>query len=290
MLVERQVLPPSVLAGLGGVFVVGVILVLLHLWGLCTSASVLGSMGWPLTLLGILAIGGAILAKFVMERSNSRQLESSHKQLGMLQLQINQVREERESLDKQLPRGGPIASRLEAAERELAELEELVPLDAKRQAAKQEAEAADSRAQQAETDLAEARRQWKDATAAAGLPKGLSPKQVRELAACVDSIRELQDRMGRSPRRTRPTDQRAGRAHRADRQSRAGNGPRSREAESGRAVARHDRAVGPAGDPHQAASGDSPTGSASPPQAGETRCGDGASPAALAAICSSAPA
>ncbi len=56
-------------------------------------------------------------------------------------------RSDRDALDAQLPRGGgPIAVRLQAAEKELAALEELTPLDGRRAAARQEAEAAARRA------------------------------------------------------------------------------------------------------------------------------------------------
>ena len=52
-------------------------------------------------------------------------------------------------------------------------------------------------AQQAETELAEDQRRWREAVSAAGLPKGLVPKQVREMAACADSVRETRERLAR---------------------------------------------------------------------------------------------
>ena len=87
----------------------------------------------------------------MLERSNAHQLDACQKQLGVLQLQIQQAKDDRDALDAQLPRGGgPIASRLQAAEKELAALEELTPLDTRRSAARQEAEAAARRADEAE--------------------------------------------------------------------------------------------------------------------------------------------
>ena len=66
-------------------------------------------------------------------------------------------------LDDQLPRGGgPMASRLAAAERELAALEDLAPLDSRHAAARQDADATARRAAQAEEDLRAARRAWRE--------------------------------------------------------------------------------------------------------------------------------
>ena len=188
-LIGRQVLPVWVLVGLGGVFVLGVVLLMAG-WFLPAAAT--GSVGLPLSLLGVAGIGAAVAAKLLLERSNARQLEACQKQIGLLNLQIKQAKEERESLDGQLPPGGgPIVSRLQAAERELAALEELTPLDTRRQAAQQEAEAAAARTTQAEQELAAARGRWRDALAAVGLPPTLAPKQVRTLMEGADRINEL---------------------------------------------------------------------------------------------------
>ena len=116
----------------------------------------------------------------------------------MLQTQIDSAKQEREALDARLPRGGgPIVSRLDAAERELALLEELVPLDTRCTAARHEAEAAAARVATAETDLSTARRRWRDTLVAAGLPGNLAPKHVKHLAQRCERITELQRRLAR---------------------------------------------------------------------------------------------
>jgi len=160
--------------------------------------SITGTMGWALALVGLAGAGAAGATKILLERSNARQLEACQKQIGMLQLQIKQTKEEREDLDRQLPPGGgPIDVRLQAAEEELAALEELTPLNAKRQAAQQEAGAADRRARDAETELAEARRRWRESLQAAGLPANLSPKQVRDFVRHSDQLVEIRQRIER---------------------------------------------------------------------------------------------
>ena len=192
-LVDRQLLPVWVLIGLGAVFVFGVVL---FLAGLFMPASVTGSVGLTMIVLGLTSGIAAGAGKVLLERSNARQLDACQKQHSMLQMQIKQAKEERDALDGQLPTGGgPIVSRLEVAERELASLEELLPLDTRRQAARQEAQTAADCAAEAKEDLALARRRWRETLAGVGLPENLAPKQVRLLIEQCDQISQVQSRL-----------------------------------------------------------------------------------------------
>jgi uncharacterized protein YhaN len=197
-LLDRQMLPGAVLIGLGGVFVAGVMLLLLQFFGSWVGTTLPAKFGLPAAFLGLVAAGGAVVAKNMLEKSNARQTDQCQKQLHLLHLQMKQAKEERASLDRQIPEAeGPPSARLQTAERELASLEELTPIDARRQSATQDSETASSRLKEAEQELAEAKKHWNEATAAAGLPKGLGPKQVRELATRYDLINELRQRLER---------------------------------------------------------------------------------------------
>ena len=102
-------------------------------------------------VLGLAGGGAAVGGKVMLERLNARRLDACQKQLGVLRSQVQQTKSDRDALDAQLPSGGgPIASRLQAAEKELAALEELAPLEGRRNAARQEADAAARRAGEAE--------------------------------------------------------------------------------------------------------------------------------------------
>ncbi len=194
-LIGRQVMPAWVIVGLGGVFVLGVILFMAG-WILPTSLT--GSSGLTLSLLGIAGIAAAVLTKLYLDRSNNRQLESCQKQIELLNFQVRQAKEEREAIDAELPRGGgPIQSRLEAAERELAALEELTPLDARRAAAQRDAESAAEHVAQCEKQLVTTRRRWREGLAVLGLPDKLSPKQVRKLIESSERIDEITRRLAR---------------------------------------------------------------------------------------------
>ncbi len=189
-LLERQILPVGVLIGLGAVFVVGVTLLFA---GLFMPTSLTGSVGWALAVLGLAGTSAAIIGKVMLERSHTRQLDACQKQLSVLQLQIQQAKEDRDGLNAQLVAGGGSTTvRLDVAEKELSSLEELSPLESRRAAASQEAEAASRRADEAKDQLRTARRRWRDALMAAGLPEQLSPRQVWRLAEHGDKIAEMQ--------------------------------------------------------------------------------------------------
>ena len=108
-LMERQILPPWMLLAIGGVFVLGVVLILA---GLLLPHSFIGSLGWPMAWLGILGTGSAIAAKFSIEHSHSKQLDTTKKQLGMAETQMAQAKQERDDFDRAQPngRGTPAAS------------------------------------------------------------------------------------------------------------------------------------------------------------------------------------
>ena len=168
-------MPVWLLASLGGVFVFGVLLIVA---GLFLPTSVVGSVGWPLAVLGLFAFVGAAGAKWALEGGAARQLEACRKQLTMLDAQTKQVQDERTTLDTQLPAGGTLTARLQAAEAALAALDQLLPLDSRRQTAEQEALVAAQRADQAREDLRTARKRWRGALKSAQLPEELSPKQL----------------------------------------------------------------------------------------------------------------
>jgi uncharacterized protein YhaN len=192
-LLEHQLLPVWMLAGLGGVFVIGVVLLMA---GLLIPGSIAEVGGWCLALLGLSATICSVATKFLLERTNAKRLETCQKQLHALQSQLKQVSEERATLDEQLPAGsGTAASRLATAEKELAALEELVPLDSQRKSMKQAADEASQRVRHAEASLSAAERRWQEALSKAGLPPALPPKQVRTLIGRGEEINDLQRRL-----------------------------------------------------------------------------------------------
>ena len=177
---DRQLLPGFVLVGLAALFCLGMAMTL---WGGVKLIASGGQGGVETLVFGLLFCGAAAASKYLLESSAAEQLEAKKGQSAALVGQIKQAKEERAALDAQLPRGaGPWLVRLQAAEKELAELEDLLAIDAERQVAQSQADAAAKQIEAAEEEIKVARRRWRNALAAAGLPKNLSPKEVRHLS------------------------------------------------------------------------------------------------------------
>ncbi len=177
-LMDKQVLSLTAIAWLGVPFVVGVMLILAGM--IWQNAAMLG---WPVALLGLAGWAIGVFAKVSMEKTAEHDLQDCESQLEVLGSQIEQLEHERDALDAELPRGGgPLETRLAKAERELAELEQLVPLEANTRATSQRGEAAKRRVEQLEAAVKEAKSEWRSALRRAGLPDNATPQTVRRLA------------------------------------------------------------------------------------------------------------
>ena len=192
---DAQVLSMPMLAVLGVLVVCGVMLILIGLLG-SFFLSLAGIAGLGLAVLGIGGVGAAVGLKIVAERTAARRLEDGNRQLAELGEELQQAKEQRDNLDAELPAGGgALDSRLKASQEELAKLEELLPLDAQRQAADQRHEAAGLRIAQSEASIEEARSLWQEALRKAGLPVSLAPKQIRQLAQQSASLSHVHNRL-----------------------------------------------------------------------------------------------
>lgn len=189
---EHLVLPLPVLTCIGAAFILGVVLILLGLFG-GTFFGLSNATGWA--VLGMFATGGAILAKVLLERQSAERLAGCTTQLQSVQNQIKQAQKERDTLDRELPSGGgQLDSRLRAAEADVAALEALLPLNGGRQAATGRAKAAADAAAEAESALKTARHKWRGALRTIGLPEGLSPKQAQQFARGCGKTARLRKR------------------------------------------------------------------------------------------------
>ena len=190
-LMQQQVPTGTTTIFLAAIFVVGILLIALGFFvpGWNTP------WFWILAGVGITIAAVGVLLRYFSQMSNDQQLEQGANQLRTLEMQIKQSQDERAVLDDQLPRGGgPMAARLAAAERELAELEELAPLDSRHAAARQDADEAAQRADRADEDLRAARRAWREGLEKAGLPLEFKPRQVRLAARLAVRIQDMQAR------------------------------------------------------------------------------------------------
>jgi len=177
---DRRMLPTGVLVGLGAVFVLGFSLVLSAIL-IFLPTGIIGGLGWVLAVVGIGGTASAGMTKFFMERSAARQLDLYQNRLTQVTEQLGASQAEMAELDAQLPSGGgALVARLQTAEKELARLEGLIPLETQRQEGQRAVGLAKADMKTAALELASARKAWCSALRQAGLPEDLRPRQVRE--------------------------------------------------------------------------------------------------------------
>lgn len=188
---DRELMPAWIIGGLCVVFAIGVALLLAGAF-----MPFAGTVGLWLAGGGLLGTAGAGAAKYMLEHHNQTQLEQCERQMKLCRSQIKQNDEERADLDRQLPAGGgPITQRLQTAEKELAAIEELVPLDTRRQSFVRDLETTGKSLEQARADYAAADALWHEALSRAGLPTNLPPKQLRWLSRSHRKLRDLEERL-----------------------------------------------------------------------------------------------
>ncbi len=187
---ENQILPTWIVFGVGTMFVIGCALVLLYLAGLVLPISFSRALGWPVGLIGVLAAVAASFTKVIMECSASRRLEGCQGQLQLLGQQMQQAKDERDALDSRLPRGGgPLVARLQTAEKALARLEQMLPQEAQREAADQQAAALRGQAQAKGAEYRGLKQRWRQLLVENGLPADLKPAQLRRSRGIATSCK-----------------------------------------------------------------------------------------------------
>jgi uncharacterized protein YhaN len=190
---EKQMLPSWVLAGLGCLFVLGCAMVLLAVAGLVLPISLGATLGWPVGLVGVLAAVAAGGIKFGMDRNATNQLDSCHGQMHLLAQQIQQAKADRDELDAKLPRGGgPLVARLQTAEKALARLEGLLPLESQRDSAKREVDEARRQHQALRGKCKQLRGEWQRLLAVHGLPAALTPRALADYVRGREQTRGLE--------------------------------------------------------------------------------------------------
>ncbi|HEY4232742.1 MAG TPA: AAA family ATPase [Lacipirellulaceae bacterium] len=191
-LIGEQVIPLPLFSWLMALFVLG--FMLLALWYL-EPRSALGQYGWWLAAAGA---GGSIFAwlfKYFVEESAVERLDACHRQLSVVAKKVHEVQAEQRELDGELPVGeGSSAMRLAHAERHLAELERLLPVESRRREAASEMTAAERRVQLATEKNTAATANWKSKLRAMGLPDSVHPEDLAMMAGQYEQLEQLRQR------------------------------------------------------------------------------------------------
>lgn len=204
-LIDEQVVPIGLFSWLLAVFVVG--FMMMTAWYMLPSSSLGKYGGWVATA----GIGGAIFAwlfKYFVEDSAADRLDACHRQLELVAKQMHEAEAERDQLDRELPlTNGSVQMRLEHAQRHLAELERVLPVESKRREAEQEITAAERRLELAKEKHAAALANWKGKLRALGLPDDVRPEELATMAGQHEQLEQLrtkiENRQEDAERRTR---------------------------------------------------------------------------------------
>jgi uncharacterized protein YhaN len=192
-LIESQVVPLGLFSWLLAVFVLG--FVALGAWWLIPGATFGKYGGW---IAGVGA-GGCVIAllfKFFTESAAAGRFDACHRQIDMVLNQIDEGEEEQSRLDRELPlTEGSVAMRLQHAERHLAELERMLPVEGQRREAAEEITAAERRMKLAEEKYAAALANWKQKLRALGLPDDITPASLATMAGQCERLAELEDQL-----------------------------------------------------------------------------------------------
>ena len=192
-LLNEQIMPLWLFGLLLTVFVLGALMV--GLWLLVPSAP-LGSMGGLLALLGVGGAGFSWMFKFFAEDAAADRLDACHRQIELADKQLQESRREKEHLDGELAMvDGSVVLRLQAAERHLAALENLLPVETERKVALHETTGARQRLQVAQEKQNRTLADWKTRLVALGLPTELDYRLLTKVTDRYGKLSNLEQQV-----------------------------------------------------------------------------------------------
>ncbi|MGL6193796.1 MAG: AAA family ATPase, partial [Thermoguttaceae bacterium] len=189
-LIQNQVVPPWMLVILGGIGITTCVLLVLHFLN--------GSVPLPFGAAGALVVVAGWVTKIMLERQNAQKLEQNQRQLSLLTTQIDQTKNDAAAIDSRFPASGmSIELRLQNAQKELAALEKLIPIDAQRKEAVHNIKIEEERFASAKAAAQSAEKKWTDWLVSAQLPIDWTPQQIRDLIGKFDNVGELRRNLSR---------------------------------------------------------------------------------------------
>jgi uncharacterized protein YhaN len=192
-LVDDQVVPIEMFVVLGTLFSAGFV-ALAAWWFLPTT--VLGKYGGWIALAGIGVSIITFLVKFLSEASAFDRFDACHHEIETVLEQIESAEVEREQMDGEMQlHGGNIALRLQHAERHLAELERILPVESQRKVVEEEIGSAERRQKLAEEKHAAAVANWRARLRALGLPENVTPENLAAMASQCDRLADLEGKI-----------------------------------------------------------------------------------------------
>ena len=191
-LLDDQVMPLAVFNWSLAAVVFGALMVGVWLW---VPDSPLGNLGGLLALGGLATGAFCFLFKFFTEDAAADKLDSCQRQIDVLARQIEEAQRDKRQLDAELPMAdGSVLIRLQAAERHLKELENVLPVEARRKQAGYEVATAESHVSQARAQLDNALTSWRSKLIALGFSEKIDPQQFLTVTQRYGALHDLEGR------------------------------------------------------------------------------------------------
>ena len=188
-LVDDQVVSIELFVFLATMFVLGVMGVVAW-WFL--PATALGKYAAWFGLGGVALSISAVLIKFLRETSATDRFDHCQYQIETILDKVEESEIEQAEIDDALKlTGGSIALRLQHAERHLAELERIMPVESQRREVAQAMTSSERRLKLAEEKYTSALVNWKARLRALGLPEDLTPANLATMAGQCERLAEL---------------------------------------------------------------------------------------------------
>ncbi|TWU26091.1 AAA family ATPase [Bythopirellula polymerisocia] len=192
-LLEDQVLPLWMFGWTLAAVVIGMLLVGLWLW---VPNNPLGSHGSLIALAGLAATVFMFVLKYFIEDSAADKLDACQRQMESLARQVEEAERDKQLLDAELTlTDGSAVLRLQAAEKHLAELENVLPVEAQRKRAGHEVSSAESRLTQAKAQYDKALAAWKTKLVGLGFSEKLDPQRFVAVTERFSALGDLDERV-----------------------------------------------------------------------------------------------
>ena len=191
-LLDDQVMPLSVFNwSLAAIVLSGL---LLGAWMFMPN-SPFGNAGGLIAVGALVTLGLTFGFKFFTEDTVAEKLDGCQRQLETLARQLKETEKEKKKLDAQLPMtDGSVVLRLQAAEKHLAELENILPYEAQRKQAGHEVSSAESRLVQAREQLDKSMKAWRAKLAGLGFSEKLDPERFLTVSERFTALSDLEQR------------------------------------------------------------------------------------------------
>ncbi len=154
-----------------------------------------GNASGILLLISCVMIGFSFVFKWFIEESAADKLDACQRQMDVVAQQIKEAEREKQKLDAGMPMtDGSVLLRLQAAERHLAELENVLPVEAQRKQAGHQVSTAESRLAEAKSNLEKVLKTWRSKLVSLGFSEKLDPQRFLTVTERYEALHDLEER------------------------------------------------------------------------------------------------